>query len=69
MRAVVDVEAVVEFGEINDALWRALEQMAPFGMGNPRPLFRSCAAHNSPGLRRSGRKKHIKLAARQGGRR
>ena len=39
MRPVVEIDAVIEFGEINDALWHALERIAPFGMGNRRPLF------------------------------
>jgi single-stranded-DNA-specific exonuclease len=67
MRHTVEVDAVVEFGEVNDALWRALEQIAPFGMGNRQPLF------GARGVQLAGppqiwKEKHIRLAARQGGR-
>jgi single-stranded-DNA-specific exonuclease len=67
LRHTVEVEAVVEFGEVNDALWRALEQIAPFGMGNRQPLF------GARGVQLAGppqiwKEKHIRLAARQGGR-
>jgi single-stranded-DNA-specific exonuclease len=61
------VDAVLEFGEINDALWQALDRIAPFGMGNRRPLF------GARGVQLAGppqiwKEKHLKLAARQGGR-
>jgi single-stranded-DNA-specific exonuclease len=67
MRHTVEVEALVEFGEVNDALWRALEQIAPFGMGNRQPLF------GARGVQLAGppqiwKDKHIRLAARQNGR-
>jgi single-stranded-DNA-specific exonuclease len=67
MQPAVEVDAVLEFGEINDALWQALERIAPFGMGNRQPLF--CAR----GVQLAGppqiwKEKHIRLAARQGGR-
>lgn len=67
MQPTVEVDAVLEFGEINDALWQALERIAPFGMGNRRPLF------GARGVQLAGppqiwKEKHLKLAARQGGR-
>jgi single-stranded-DNA-specific exonuclease len=67
LRPTVEIDAVVEFGEINDTLWRALEQIAPFGMGNPQPLF------GARGVQLAGppqvwKEKHLKLAAKQGGR-
>jgi single-stranded-DNA-specific exonuclease len=67
MQPTVEIDAVIEFGEVNDALWRALEQIAPFGMGNRQPLF------GARGVQLAGppqiwKEKHIKLAARQGGR-
>ena len=63
----VEIDAVVELGEVNDALWRALEQIAPFGMGNRQPLF------GARGVQLAGppqiwKEKHIRLAAKQGGR-
>jgi single-stranded-DNA-specific exonuclease len=67
MQPTVEIDAVIDFGEINDSLWRALEQIAPFGMGNRRPLF---AARNVElaGPPQIWKEKHIRLAARQGGR-
>jgi single-stranded-DNA-specific exonuclease len=67
MRPTVEVDAVVELPEINDALWRALERIGPFGMGNPRPLFAVRGAQLS-GPPQIWNEKHIKLAAKQGGR-
>ena len=67
MQPMVEIDAVIEFGEVNDALWRALEQIAPFGMGNRQPLF------GARGVQLAGppqvwNERHLKLAARQGGR-
>jgi single-stranded-DNA-specific exonuclease len=67
MRPTVDVDSVLEFSEINDDLWRALEQIAPFGMGNRRPLFGAYGVQLA-GPPQVWKEKHIKLAARQGGR-
>jgi single-stranded-DNA-specific exonuclease len=67
LRPTVEIDAVIEFGEIDDALWRALERIAPFGMGNRRPLF---AARNVElaGPPQVWKEKHIRIAAKQGGR-
>jgi single-stranded DNA-specific DHH superfamily exonuclease len=58
---------VLDFAEINDDLWRALERIAPFGMGNRRPLFgvRGVQLAGPPQI---WKEKHIKIAARQNGR-
>jgi len=67
MQPTVEIDAVIEFGEVNDALWRALEQIAPFGMGNRKPLFgaRNVQLAGPPQV---WKEKHLRLAARQGGR-
>ena len=67
MQATVTIDAVIEFGDITDALWRALERIAPFGMGNRRPLFgaRNVQLAGPPQV---WKERHLKLAARQGGR-
>jgi single-stranded-DNA-specific exonuclease len=67
MRPVVDVDAVIDLPEINDALWQALEKIAPFGMGNRRPLFAARGVQLA-GPPQVWKEKHIRLAARQGGR-
>jgi single-stranded-DNA-specific exonuclease len=67
MRPIVAIDSMLDFADINDSLWSALEQLAPFGMGNQRPLF------GARGVQLAGppqiwKDKHIKLAARQGAR-
>jgi single-stranded-DNA-specific exonuclease len=60
----VEVDAVVNVSEINDPLWLALEQIAPFGMDNPKPLF---ALRNTElaGPPQVWKEKHLKMAVRQ----
>ena len=67
MQPAVEIDALIGFGEINDALQAALEQIAPFGMGNRRPLFgaRNVQLAGPPQV---WKEKHLRLAARQGGR-
>lgn len=62
---VVEVDTVVSADEINDELWEALERIAPFGMGNPRPLFalRDIPLAAPPQV---WKEKHLKLAVKQG---
>ncbi len=67
MRPTVEVDAVVELPEINDALWEALERIAPFGMGNRRPLFAARGVQLA-GPPQVWKEKHLKMAVRQGGR-
>jgi len=67
MQPTVEIDAVIEFAEINDSLWRALDQIAPFGMGNRRPLFGAKNVQLA-GPPQVWKEKHIRLAARQGGR-
>src|SRR5256885_12425050 len=61
MRPVVEVDAVLELNEIGDDLWRALEQIGPFGMDNERPLFavRGARLAGPPQL---WKEKHLKIA-------
>jgi single-stranded-DNA-specific exonuclease len=67
MQPTVTVDAVLEFGEINDELWRALERLAPFGMGNRQPLFAARGVQLA-GPPQVWKEKHLKLAAKQSGR-
>jgi single-stranded-DNA-specific exonuclease len=61
------VDAIVDFDEINDELWRALEMIAPFGMDNRRPVFAARGVQLA-GAPQIWKEKHIKLAAKQSGR-
>jgi single-stranded-DNA-specific exonuclease len=65
MRPEVKIDAVVELSEVNDALWLALEQMAPFGMDNLKPRFAARAVDlTSPPV--VWKEKHLRFALRQG---
>jgi single-stranded-DNA-specific exonuclease len=67
MRPVVSIDAVLDLTEVNEDLWSAMEQIAPFGMDNPRPLFatRSAQLAGPPQL---WKEKHLKIAVKQSGR-
>lgn len=61
----VDVE--LPFQEINDAWMESLGRLAPFGMGNPTPVF-SASGVEVVGEPRIIKEKHLKLNLRQGDR-
>ncbi len=65
MQPTVTVDAVVDFDEINDPLWCALEMIAPFGMDNRRPVFAARGVQLA-GAPQVWKEKHIKLAVKQG---
>lgn len=67
LQPTVEIDALIEFGEINDALWQALEQIAPFGMGNERPLFGARGVELA-GPPQVWKENHLRIAARQSGR-
>jgi single-stranded-DNA-specific exonuclease len=67
MRPEVKIDALVTLSEVNDALWLGLEQMAPFGMENPKPRFAARAVDLlSPPV--VWKEKHVRFAVRQGSR-
>ncbi len=59
------VEAVVDLDEIDEDLLQALQQMEPFGPGNPVPLLASFGLEIIGYPRRIGRN-HLKLKVRSG---
>jgi single-stranded-DNA-specific exonuclease len=65
MRPVVEVDAVLQLPELSDALWLALEQIAPFGMDNSCPLFAVLGARLA-GPPQIWKEKHLKIAVKQG---
>jgi single-stranded-DNA-specific exonuclease len=65
MRPCVNVEAVVDLNQLDDALWLALEQIAPFGMDNPKPLFAARGVELA-GPPQVWKEKHIRIAVKQG---
>ncbi|MBI3979447.1 MAG: single-stranded-DNA-specific exonuclease RecJ [Chloroflexi bacterium] len=58
---ILAVDAALSLAEIDDALWRQLRLLAPFGTGNPRPqlLVRNVAVADARPLGAEG--KHVKL--------
>lgn len=67
MRPAVTVDAVLQLTELTDALWLALEQIGPFGMGNQRPVFAVRGAQFA-GPPQIWKDKHLKMAVKQGNR-
>jgi len=65
MRPVVGIDAVLQLTDLSDALWLALEQIGPFGMDNPRPLFAVLGARLA-GPPQVWKEKHLKVAVKQG---
>ena len=57
-------EALLQLKEINRPLWRELQRLEPFGIGNPTPLFWSCGCTISQ--QRELRGGHLQLTLRQG---
>jgi single-stranded-DNA-specific exonuclease len=63
----VEIDAVVEFSEINDRSVAEVQWLAPFGFGNPLPVFASLNAEvaGPPAL---WKEKHLRAVLRQNGR-
>lgn len=64
-RRTVSIDALVNLTELDDALWIALERIAPFGMENPKVLF---AARNVElaGAPQVWKEKHLRIVVKQG---
>lgn len=65
LRTVVNIDAMLNFHEVDDRLWLALGDIAPFGMHNPRPLFGARGAELA-GPPQVWKEKHLRLAVKQG---
>ena len=59
------VDAQVEMKYINDKFWKILRQFAPFGPGNPQPVFLSKLVKDT-GYSKLVKDEHIKMLVRQG---
>ena len=64
-RRTVSVDALVNLAELDDTLWLALEQIAPFGMENPKVLFGACGVELA-GPPQVWKEKHLKIVVKQG---
>jgi single-stranded-DNA-specific exonuclease len=67
LRPRLTVDAELALSAITPALLAELESLAPFGPGNPRPLFYSSAVTVADGPR-VVKERHLKMAFRQDGR-
>ncbi|MBR3873345.1 MAG: single-stranded-DNA-specific exonuclease RecJ [Clostridia bacterium] len=63
-----EYDAVVTLPECTEKLLEELEQMAPFGCGNPAPLFLANGLHPEEARAVGGDGSHLKLTVRQEGR-
>jgi single-stranded-DNA-specific exonuclease len=65
LRPVVEIDATIRLADLGDALWLALEEMAPFGMDNRAPIFavQGAALAGAPMVWKD---RHLKLAVKQG---
>ena len=63
----ITIDAEIELSEITPKLFRILEQMAPFGPQNMKPVFKSsCVRDNGYGKQVGADKTHLKLNVFQG---
>ncbi|MES1257938.1 MAG: hypothetical protein ABUS51_05895, partial [Acidobacteriota bacterium] len=67
MQPVVEIDAVLNLPDVNEELWSALDQIAPFGMDNPKPLF-ALRGGQLAGPPQLWKEKHLKIALKQAGR-
>ncbi|MFB3853608.1 MAG: single-stranded-DNA-specific exonuclease RecJ [Vicinamibacterales bacterium] len=67
LRPRLRIDARLGFRGIDQALVDALDRMAPFGAGNPRPIFQATRVEIADGPRRV-KDRHLKMALRHQGR-
>jgi len=61
------IDGALAFGGINEQITAELTTLAPFGAGNPRPIFRASRVEIVDGPRRL-KDRHLKMAFKQDGR-
>jgi single-stranded-DNA-specific exonuclease len=61
------IDGALAFGAINEQITSELARLAPFGAGNPRPIFRTGRVEIVDGPRRI-KERHLKMAFKQDGR-
>lgn len=68
LRPRLSIDARLDFSAVDQALWRALTLLEPYGVGNPRPVFLTEGVEiaGPPEALKNGR--HAKFILRQGGR-
>ncbi len=61
------VDAITAFSEVDQVLLKTLEQLEPYGQGNPSPLFATMGAEIDQSSVRILKDQHVKMILRQGG--
>ena len=67
LRPRIWIDGMLGFKSIDDQIASELTSLAPFGAGNPRPIFRASGVEIVDGPRRL-KERHLKMAFRQDGR-
>jgi single-stranded-DNA-specific exonuclease len=62
----LDVDAIVALSQLNAAFIQRFECMAPFGQGNPEPVFCAAGVEVVPQSMRILKEQHLKFTVRQG---
>ncbi len=63
---VKKIDLELDFPQINKPLFKLIQQISPFGIGNPEPVFASCQADVINASQIGKDKKHLRLYLRQG---
>ena len=64
----IKIDLEINFDQLDNKLYRIIQQMAPFGPGNPEPLLSSTNVYDSGYSRKVGKEgEHLKLHIRQEG--
>jgi len=60
----MDIECLVNFSDLNDELYHAIQELQPFGIGNPQPVFALNKAECLTVQRIGKNNQHLKLSLR-----
>lgn len=66
LKPEIEVDATLELNEVNGRFWRVLEQFAPFGPANRKPVFHSENLHVKGQPTLVGKDGHLKFYVQQG---
>ncbi len=67
LRPSLDIDAEVTLPEVGGSTFQTIQQLAPFGRGNPIPTFLSCAVEVVDCRAIGSHEEHLRLKLRQHG--